>query len=87
MPRNFQRRVEVMFPIVDPDLRKRLLDEVLGLALRDNVKARRLQTNGTDAVPETGEQRIRSQGELLQSARQASQTVRIEPVIRHNAAP
>ena len=41
MPRNFVRRIEVMFPIEDPALRERLLDEVLGTALRDNVKARR----------------------------------------------
>jgi polyphosphate kinase len=87
MPRNFHRRIEVLFPIVDVDLRHRLLEEVLGLALRDNVKAHRLQNNGVDALPETTEPRVRSQGELLQSARQASQTVRIEPVIRHSAAP
>ncbi len=90
MPRNFHRRIEVLFPVVDADLRQRMLDEVLGLALRDNVKARRLQTTGTDAVPEAVDPnaaRVRSQGELLQSARQASQTVRIEPVIRHSAAP
>jgi polyphosphate kinase len=90
MPRNFHRRIEVLFPVVDADLRQRLLDEVLGLALRDNVKARKLQTNGVDAVPappDENAQRVRSQGELLQSARQASQTVRIEPVIRHSAAP
>ncbi len=34
MPRNFIRRIEVMFPVEAPELRARLLDEVLGTALR-----------------------------------------------------
>jgi polyphosphate kinase len=47
MPRNFQRRVEVMFPIDDEGLRDRVVDEILGIALADNVKARRLCADGT----------------------------------------
>src|SRR5262249_24875876 len=46
MPRNFHRRIEVMCPVEDPALRQRLLDEVLGTALRDNAKARRLLVDG-----------------------------------------
>ena len=34
-------------PIEEPALRARLLDEILGIALRDNVKARRLQADGS----------------------------------------
>ncbi len=47
MPRNFQRRVEAMFPIEDEGLRDRVLNEILGIALEDNVKARRLGPDGT----------------------------------------
>jgi len=47
MPRNFQRRVEVMFPIEDEALRDRVFDEILGIALCDNVKARRLNADGS----------------------------------------
>ena len=47
MPRNFIRRVEVMFPIEDPGLRDRVLDEILRVALADNVKARRLLGDGS----------------------------------------
>jgi len=46
MPRNFQRRVEAMFPIEDEGLRDRVLNEILGIALEDNVKARRLGPDG-----------------------------------------
>jgi len=47
MPRNFQRRVEVMFPVEDEGLRDRVIDEILRIALKDNVKARRLRSDGT----------------------------------------
>ena len=47
MPRNFRRRVEIMFPIESPRLRRRLVDGILGVVLVDNVKARELQPDGT----------------------------------------
>ena len=47
MPRNFQRRVEVMFPVEDEGLRDRVIDEILKIALKDNVKARRLRPDGS----------------------------------------
>lgn len=47
MPRNFFRRVEVVFPVEDESLKARLRDEVLLQALSDNVKARVLQPDGT----------------------------------------
>jgi polyphosphate kinase len=47
MPRNFVRRVEIAFPIEDPAVKERILDEILGTALADNVKARALRADGT----------------------------------------
>ncbi len=47
MPRNFFRRVEVVFPILDPALRVRIKTEVLLAALSDNTKARELLPDGT----------------------------------------
>jgi polyphosphate kinase len=49
MPRNFFRRVEVVFPIRDPGLRRWLVDEFLNVELRDNVNARQLRADGTYA--------------------------------------
>jgi len=46
MVRNLDRRVEVAAPILDPELKKRVIDEVLGMALADNVKARRILPTG-----------------------------------------
>ncbi len=47
MPRNLDRRVEVLTPIEDPRLKKYLIDEFLTAYLRDNVKAARLLANGS----------------------------------------
>ncbi|HXE07520.1 MAG TPA: polyphosphate kinase 1 [Acidobacteriaceae bacterium] len=46
MPRNLFERCEVMFPVSDPDLAERLRGEILGAYLRDNTKARLLQSDG-----------------------------------------
>ncbi|HWA86263.1 MAG TPA: polyphosphate kinase 1 [Opitutus sp.] len=50
MSRNFFRRVETLFPIDDPEFRKRLVDELLATELRDNEDARELQPDGTYAL-------------------------------------
>ncbi|SEM59953.1 polyphosphate kinase [Stigmatella aurantiaca] len=87
MPRNFVRRIETMFPVEDPLLRQRLLDEVLGVALRDNAKARRLQRDGTYVpVPQEGSP-VRSQMVLLELARRIAESKSIETLMRHVAAP
>ena len=57
MPRNFDRRVEVAFPVEDEGLRTRIIDEILPAFLSDNVKARELQPDGayTRRHPADGE--------------------------------
>lgn len=47
MPRNFRRRVEVMFPLIEPVLKRRMLNRILPTLLADNVKAREMQPDGT----------------------------------------
>ena len=67
MPRNFYRRVEVMFPIESPELKDRVLHEIVPAYLKDNVKARILQPDGTNMRPPRaeGEEAYRSQARLL----------------------
>jgi polyphosphate kinase len=71
MPRNFRRRVEAMLPVVDPTLRARLLEEVLGTMVADNVKAWRLNPDGTyqRVVAKEGEA-VRSQQRFMEIARE-----------------
>ena len=72
MPRNFHRRVEVMFPVEEPALKARLVDEVLGAALADDAKARRLLPDGRYERPAAERPARRSQEALLAAARQAA---------------
>jgi polyphosphate kinase len=46
MMRNLDRRVEVITPIEDPNLKKHLKEEILDVSLNDNTKARRLMVDG-----------------------------------------
>jgi polyphosphate kinase len=68
MPRNFHSRVEVMFPVEDRALKARLVGEILGLALQDQVRARRLRPDGTYRPPEGGPGAVRSQQALCEAA-------------------
>jgi polyphosphate kinase len=74
MPRNFFRRIEVMFPVEDARLKSRLTDELLQLVLRDNVKARQLQADGTYSRlrPAAGEAAVRSQTAFQALARESA---------------
>ncbi|MDB6170334.1 MAG: Polyphosphate kinase [Verrucomicrobia bacterium] len=51
MPRNFFRRVEVVFPIEDPELKKRIVEDILPSELRDNEDAQELQPDASYAPP------------------------------------
>jgi polyphosphate kinase len=67
MQRNLDRRVETIFPILDPVLARRIKVEVLDLGLNDNVKARELCPDGSYVFVRRGqgEQHVNSQLKLL----------------------
>ena len=71
MPRNFERRVEVMFPVEAEDLRWRIVEEIIPAYMRDNRRARKLLADGSYARTDSrdGETDLRSQAELLQTTR------------------
>jgi polyphosphate kinase len=64
------RRIEVLFPIEDGNLRERIRSQILEAMLCDNVKARFLQSSGAYTRPRLsrGAALRRSQSELLQAA-------------------
>jgi polyphosphate kinase len=84
MPRNFQRRIEVMVPVEDKAIKARLLEEVLGFGMRDTVKARVLETDGTQTRVPAGPEPFQSQVRLLETARVAETVV---SDLRQVAAP
>ncbi|HEY4247735.1 MAG TPA: polyphosphate kinase 1 [Lacunisphaera sp.] len=51
MTRNFFRRVEALYPVYAPDLRDRIIKDILPAELRDNEDARELQPNGCYIPP------------------------------------
>jgi polyphosphate kinase len=68
MPRNLDRRCEILFPVEAPALRDTILHDILHVHLRDNVQARRLLPNGRyePLSPQPGDQALSSQAWLLQ---------------------
>lgn len=71
MPRNIDRRVEVIFPVEDPQLVRQLRDEVLAVYLGDNMKAHIMQPDGSyvRARPGADETPLDSQAHLLERAK------------------
>jgi polyphosphate kinase len=67
MQRNLDRRVEVTFPIEDPSLKQELIKTVIKYSLRDNVKTRKLNPDGTYTLlqPQNGEKNINCQEWLM----------------------
>jgi polyphosphate kinase len=80
MDRNLSRRVEVVFPIEQPDLKRRLIEEVLATALADNTKASELLSDGSyRRVARAADQpAVRSQERFLEIALQNTQRRLIE---------
>lgn len=71
MNRNFQRRVEVMFPVEDPKLRARIVEEILQISLCDNLRVRKLRKDGSyeRVQPMPQEQTLRSQARFVELAK------------------
>lgn len=70
MPRNLNRRVEVLFPVESEAIKAQLRDELLPLYLHDNVKARALGADGVyhRRQPQPGEVAVDAQATLLADA-------------------
>jgi polyphosphate kinase len=86
LPRNFFRRIEVAYPVDDGVLRERIIHELLGVTLADNVKARFMQPDGSYVLRTPDDQtkcrrsqfdfigRVRSDASVPAKARQAKAT-------------
>jgi polyphosphate kinase len=63
MPRNLDRRVEQLFPVEHPMLKRTLYERILKIHLQDNVQARRMLPDGSyeRVQPAEGERELNSQ--------------------------
>jgi polyphosphate kinase len=77
MPRNFFRRVEAVFPVEDPALRQRVLEEILAAELRDTADAAALRPDGTylSVAPAAGEEAFQAQRHFMTLAQARSAAV------------
>lgn len=67
-PRNLDRRIEILFPISDPGMKKAILENILAVHLRDNTKAWELSPDGCyhRLAPGGGEEAAHSQQWFLE---------------------
>jgi polyphosphate kinase len=47
MPRNLDKRVEVLFPVQNTEIRNAIISKIIPVQLTDNCKLRVLQSDGT----------------------------------------
>ena len=72
MPRNLERRVEILFPVEDPKLKEKVL-HILDVQLRDTVKAHLLQPDGSyEKVDRRGKETFNSQVAFCVEAMEAA---------------
>jgi polyphosphate kinase len=73
MPRNLNRRVEILFPVQDKAILRRLRDEILATYLSDNLKTRVLTRDGAweHIWPAEGETPLNAQEYFVAQAREA----------------
>jgi polyphosphate kinase len=88
MSRNFFRRVEALFPVEDPELRKRIVEDLLPAELRDNEDARILRSDGTyvEAPKATGEPSFSAQKYFMAAARLRASVPPIATIAAASAA-
>ena len=71
MPRNLDRRVEIVFPVEDEDLKEKV-KEILWIQLADTMKAHLLKEDGTyDKVDRRGKEKLESQMYFCETAMKA----------------
>ncbi len=96
MPRNLFRRIEVVFPVEDGNLRERVIRDVLGVSLGDNVKARFLHADGSyhKATQLNGAKPHRSQRDFVRLAEAGERRVAVSkkngakyPAVRISESP
>jgi polyphosphate kinase len=93
MPRNLDKRIELLFPVESPECRHKVL-QALDAMFQDNVKARVQQPDGSyrRRRPAKGEEPYRAQVELYREAQRAQQRARaasgvtLEPITTPDGA-
>lgn len=80
MPRNLDKRVEILFPVEDETLKQEVID-ILSIQLKDNVKARELNAKGkyVRAQKQDKEEPLNSQLYFCEQAKKVTQSRKFKP--------
>jgi polyphosphate kinase len=86
MPRNFHHRIELTFPILDAELKQRVLGQILGLTLADNISSWQLQSDGRwQRRTSNGQEPVDSQELFIRLAR--AEAISVGPLQETIASP
>ena len=89
MPRNFYKRIEILFPIDDPGLKNRLFDEILMTAMADTEKSWNLEPDGSYTrvtSPEDPKKKVRSQQDFIDLARRNAKQKKAKKTKKNDGA-
>jgi polyphosphate kinase len=80
MPRNLDRRVEVLFPLEGADLIRQVREKILAVYLSDTVKGRQMKSDGTYVrrVAPGGKKAVSTQEWLLKQMTQKTGSQKLE---------
>ncbi len=88
MPRNLNRRIEVAFPVLEPALKKRIVEDIMPIEFSDNTYAWTLGADGEYSPCSPGEDTaMRAQATFMRMTRNRAQIVRksVRPELNSDA--
>jgi polyphosphate kinase len=74
MPRNIDRRVEILFPVDNRDIVRHIKDQVFAAYVADNIKARQMMPDGTYVRAATDSEPMNAQEYFVSKTRAAKRT-------------
>ncbi|MEN9530076.1 MAG: hypothetical protein RI932_1949 [Pseudomonadota bacterium] len=84
MPRNMDRRVEIVWPVGAETLKAKVI-EILAINLEDNLKSHSMRSDGTYVQAQSGKHKVcRSQERLIELVKvEKAQPLRLRDALRH----
>ncbi len=87
MPRNMERRIEIIYPVLNKNASERILKEIIPTYWRDNIKSWSLRPDGTyHKKPLAGKIDFRAQYKFIEQIReQGLKSIPYQKAIKHKA--
>jgi polyphosphate kinase len=72
MGRNLYHRIEVVFPVENPQLKKRIIDQIIPTYLMDNQKSREISSDNTHKICTNSNEKCRCQEKFMKLTKEQS---------------